>query len=294
MFYYVQDGDDHWEVLGPENVIPGDNIFGIPTDEELEGLSDEEQEKKLESVLPEDFKIIVSPERYQDFINDPNWMVYQEYIEPEEFNPNNSDMNDFSLGGLTYGYMTSPGGIMQTSQTVSQDVSWWTFPRIAIEVLIDIASLGGSLSYSTELSSVEKMANLQTLRAIPYVNVAGNEAVKDGVLTEVAQTYAKKVWESGLKDFLPLIGEDAVPYKQLIKGKFLVDGVLQVIPKTEITLFKRMNKYMSHLLSRLFTLKDNGSLRVLSKVGEKAMNMAFKSWVKNHELRFVTIYSEQY
>ena len=155
MFYYVQDGDDHWEVLGPENVIPGDNIFGIPYEEEMEGVGDEEQEKKLESILPEDFKIVVSPDRYQDFINDPNWMVYQEYIEPAEFNPNNSDMNDFSLGGLTYGYMTSPGGIMQTSQTVSQDVSWWTFPRIAIEVAIDIASLGSAYS---ALAAVKKEA----------------------------------------------------------------------------------------------------------------------------------------
>ena len=28
MFHFVQDGGDHWETLGPKDVIPGDNIFG--------------------------------------------------------------------------------------------------------------------------------------------------------------------------------------------------------------------------------------------------------------------------
>ena len=213
MFYYVQDGDDHWEVLGPENVIPGDNIFGIPYEEEMEGLGDEEQEKKLESILPEDFKIIVSPDRYQDFINDPNWMVYQEYIEPAEFNPNNSDMNDFSLGGLTYGYMTSPGGIMQTSQTVSQDVSWWTFPRIAIEVAIDIASLGSAYS---ALAAVKKEAVELGVEAGAIKDVVINMgktiskssakpafSFKESVnmlLKTTAPNYGKEVFKKGAKN----------------------------------------------------------------------------------------------
>ena len=213
LFYYVQDGDDHWEVLGPENVIPGDNIFGIPYEEEMEGLGDEEQEKKLESILPEDFKIIVSPDRYQDFINDPNWMVYQEYIEPAEFNPNNSDMNDFSLGGLTYGYMTSPGGIMQTSQTVSQDVSWWTFPRIAIEVAIDIASLGSAYS---ALAAVKKEAVELGVEAGAIKDVVINMgktiskssakpafSFKESVnmlLKTTAPNYGKEVFKKGAKN----------------------------------------------------------------------------------------------
>ena len=37
MYYYAQDGDDHWTVLGPKDVIPGDNIFGLPTDKEIAG-----------------------------------------------------------------------------------------------------------------------------------------------------------------------------------------------------------------------------------------------------------------
>ena len=28
LYYYAQNGDDHWETLGPQDVIPGNNIFG--------------------------------------------------------------------------------------------------------------------------------------------------------------------------------------------------------------------------------------------------------------------------
>ena len=201
MFYYVQDGDDHWEVLGPEDVIPGDNIFGIPFDEKDNYESIEEEQKMVDDAMPQDFKIIVSPDRYQDFLKDPNWITYQNYIEPAEFNPNNSDMKDFSLGGMTYGYMTSSGGIMQTSQTVSQDVSWWTATRIAVELAIDLASLGtaGSGAASAEASLTAEATTLETME-----NLAG------GV-----------TWKKPTVDFMNQFasaGVDDVASKVLAKG----------------------------------------------------------------------------
>ena len=136
MYYYVQDGSDNWETLGPQDVIPGDNIFGLPSDVDMKTLKTSELNDAIKASLPEDFKIIVSPDRYQEFLDDPNWMIYADFIQPEDFVPEKQQMNDFQLDGLTYGYMTSPGGILQTSQTVSQDVSWWTVPRIALEVAL--------------------------------------------------------------------------------------------------------------------------------------------------------------
>ena len=56
------------------------------------------------------------------------------FIEPVDFSP--SPKKDITKDGLTYGFMTAPGGILQTSQTVSPDISWWTVPRIAIEVAL--------------------------------------------------------------------------------------------------------------------------------------------------------------
>ncbi|MBO6216380.1 MAG: hypothetical protein J6N73_01860 [Prevotella sp.] len=136
MFYYVQDGDDRWMALGPKDIIPGDNIFGV-TDCDLQDVLDIEQNKKtLENgpTIPEDFKILVSPDLYPEYLDDPNWLPYLAYIEPVDYSP--STKKDITKDGLTYGFMTNPGGIMQASQTVSQDVSWWTVPRIAIEVVL--------------------------------------------------------------------------------------------------------------------------------------------------------------
>ena len=138
LFYYAQDGEDRWIALGPKDVIPGDNIFGIETIEVDDVNENYDYESKPK--VPDDFRIIVSPDLYPDFMDDPNWKPYLAFIEPMDYSP--TTKSDFTTGGLTYGYMTSPGGILQTSQVVSQDVSWWTAPRIAIEVALMVASLG--------------------------------------------------------------------------------------------------------------------------------------------------------
>ena len=136
LFYWCQDGEDHWESLGPEDIIPGDNIFGVPTSAEIQAASAAGNDLTIEQLganLPKNLKILVSPSRYNDFLNDLNWSPYVGYLEPVEYDPTNKK-TDFTVSGLTYGYVTNPGSILQTSQTVSQDVSWWTLPRIAIEV----------------------------------------------------------------------------------------------------------------------------------------------------------------
>ena len=172
MFYYVQDGDDHWETLGPDDVIPGDNIFGEPTtDEEWESIiaqanldsNTSAEDFKLDfSTIPKDFRILVAPSRYMEFMESPNWQRYSAYIEPADFTEGTTEaLSDFTIGdqtGITYGYMTAPGGIRQTSQTVSQDVSWWTLPRIAVEVALYALSIA---SAHTKAAALEQIADKQ-------------------------------------------------------------------------------------------------------------------------------------
>ncbi|MBP3251492.1 MAG: leucine-rich repeat domain-containing protein [Prevotella sp.] len=163
LFYYVEEGTDHWESLGPKDVIPGDNIFGEPTVEELETMSEAEIESAPR--VPEGFKILVSTNRYQDFLNDPNWVNYIGYIEPVDFDPTGGSKTDFTRNGLTYGYITNPGGILQTSQVVSQDVSWWTAPRIALEVALTLATWGmtGGGTAAAGGATTEEIAGAQLL-----------------------------------------------------------------------------------------------------------------------------------
>ena len=142
MFYWCEDGQDHWEALGPENVIPGNNIFGLPSPDELNAMSEEEQDEYYDVLS--NVRILVSTTRFTDFLEDPNWIQYSSLFEAVEYDPQNQK-KDFTIGdqkGITYGYVSTPGGLLQTSQTVSQDVSWWTAPRIAIEVALDILTMG--------------------------------------------------------------------------------------------------------------------------------------------------------
>ena len=163
LFYYVQDGDDHWETLGPQDVIPGDNIFGIPTLDEMANMTEDEQ-LQIENMIPEGFKILVSSGRVSEFLTDPNWAPYLDYIEAVEFDPN-GQRKDFNLGdqkGITYGYVTNPGGIFETSQTVSQDVSWWTATRIGIELAYEALTMGSGgameqLTFTQRLFEVFRM-----------------------------------------------------------------------------------------------------------------------------------------
>ena len=127
LFYYEQDGKDHWTALGPKDVIPGNNIFGLPSFTEAGTYNN------MKAGVSDDFKIVVSSDRFAEFANDPNWQPYIGMMECRD-DPNNQGLSAFTEGGVTYDYVTAPGGIVQTTQVVSQDISWYTLPRILGEV----------------------------------------------------------------------------------------------------------------------------------------------------------------
>lgn len=167
LFYFVEDGDDHWQVLGPTDVIPGDNIFGEPTLAQAEEMTEEQLEKA--SKPPHDFKILVSPSMYIDFINDPNWVHYLPYIEPVEYDPDvEHGTKTFDDHHITYGYMTSPGGIGMKSQVVSTDFSWWTLLKWGWTVISYIPTVKGiatAVSAAREAArSTAEVAALQTMQ----------------------------------------------------------------------------------------------------------------------------------
>ena len=156
MYYYVEDGDNHWETLGPEDVVPGDNIFGEPTIDELVGMDDLEQSLKYTS--PDDIRIVVSPTRYYDFIMDPNWSHYANYIVASEYEPTTWSAMD--VDGLTYDYASKTLNTLATDQVVTQELSWWNVPIIAIELYM-LASTAGELSQLAEAIKEAKFMALQ-------------------------------------------------------------------------------------------------------------------------------------
>ena len=205
LFYYVQDGDDRWMALGPKDVIPGDNIFGyadVTNDDDVNAMSDADWEAQ-QYLRASDFKILVSTELYPDFKDDPNWQPYLAFLEPVDYSP--SAKGAFTEGGLTYDYMTSPGGILQASQVVSQDVSWWTAPRIAIEVAMAAYTIGSFASaqgviQSTTTASSEAWNGL----------LEASEAVEaQQGLVQAAETNAATIANAWGKGGIPVIAEYA-------------------------------------------------------------------------------------
>ena len=158
LYYYAQDGEDRWQVLGPEDVIPGDDIFGIPSPEELENMTEEQQKEEL-SAINRDFRILVSPSRYLDFLSDPNWALYAGFIKAADFEPTNK--KPIEKDGLTYEYMSTGNGILSTTNVVSQNWSWWSIPVLAAEAAM-IAYSGYQITKSIKESiaaSAASMAN---------------------------------------------------------------------------------------------------------------------------------------
>ena len=175
LFYYVQDGEDHWETLGPQDVIPGDDIFGI---KDLEGEEFEAAFKAMQNV-----HIVVSTNRFREFLDSPNWLPYQNLLVPQD-GPDMSVKDDFAKDGVTYGYLTNPGGILQTSQTVSQDVSWWTLPRIMAEALLTYMSFMEKAAPKTAQATVNEVTTKVT-------NAADEMSTIQDKLTLLKNTFDK-------------------------------------------------------------------------------------------------------
>ena len=205
LFYYVQDGKDCWMALGPKDVIPGDNIFGyadVTNDAEVQSMSEANWEAQ-QNLRHSDFKILVSTELYPDFKDDPNWQPYLAFLEPVDYSP--SPRGEFSEGGLTYDYMTSPGGIMQASQVVSQDVSWWTAPRIAIEVAMLAYTIGSFASAQGVIQSTTTASS----EAWDALLVAGQAVETQQGLVQAAETNAAAIAASWGKAGIPTLAKFA-------------------------------------------------------------------------------------
>ena len=203
MFYYVEDGEDHWESLGPQDVIPGDNIFGRLTGEEYAKMTVEEKSEALQNE-PSDFKVLVSTERYPEFLDDPNWQLYTEYLEPVDFDPSGRGKKDYTKEGLTYSYMTNPGGILQTSQVVSQDVSWWTAPRIAIEVIMIAAQIGSAL-HGAELAVDPTLLTDKAALEVDKQTFTELQSRMITSLNKIIQEGANTIDQSFIDDFQTLV-----------------------------------------------------------------------------------------
>ena len=236
LFYHANGGSEaYWTSLGPDDVIPGDNIFGLEklTDAQIAQIANGNTnvEHNDPGTVPEGFRILVAPERMQEFMQDPNWLPYISYLEAADLTQM-ADGEEFTIDGsdgITYGYITNLGGIRETSQTVSQDLSWWTLPRIAVEIALYVATIGVSYAASQATTSIQtatttlkelttqevalKAINNNIAEALGSVTYRNLEPVYNNMMTGATsyfQTIAGKAPEGLLTNSLSAVNQTAL------------------------------------------------------------------------------------
>ena len=199
LYYFIQDGDDRWVNLGPKDVIPADNIFGEPTFEEMEKMTPEEL-AALPPAVADGFRILVSPDRYDEFRNDPNWIQYARYIEAADYEP--TTMKPIVKDGLTYEYMSTSSGMLSTDNVVSQNLSWWSAPVLIAEIALYAYSIWSVTSalkkegaQAAAVSQAQQEAFYESSRKA--AEEATKEATKKTVWTQL-KSLAKTIYSRPL------------------------------------------------------------------------------------------------
>ncbi len=121
MYQYITKGTNHYEAIKPSQIFIGKDVF---------------------NGVHHDFRIKVIPGLYEDFIKDPNWSQYKDYITASEYVP--TGKSDFKKKGVTYAYATNTLNTVSTKETTEIQTSIWNLPIIIAETVMvatDIASI---------------------------------------------------------------------------------------------------------------------------------------------------------
>lgn len=145
MFYYVTRGENNYNGIKPSQIFIGQNVF--------DGVS-------------KDFRIVVLPEYYNDYITDPNWSRYKDYIIAADYLPFDSDEDPVTRNGITYDYVSKSLNNKSTSDVARLQSSAWNWVLPAI-VAASIVTSGG-VGFVGGLTSWVEEAALQA-----FVNAAG-------------------------------------------------------------------------------------------------------------------------
>ncbi len=150
--YYLQAFDNNrYYALKPSEVFIGENVF--------DGVD-------------ENFRIVVSPEYYSDYLMDANWSQYAKYIVASEYLPVNKASK--TVEGITYDYAATSLNTIPTSTMSSLQLSYvYSGLHLAYLVASSITTLGLGVidktaifswkmaSYASMVFTLAKVAALQ-------------------------------------------------------------------------------------------------------------------------------------
>ena len=162
MFYYVTKGSNHYETLGPEDVYIGKNVF--------DGCS-------------ADFTIRVAPERLEDFLSDPDWARYKDYIRAWEYAP--VDASSFTEDGVEYDYAATIVNNMPNDKVTRLKYSLWNYPiQVAKIAAMTAATVAGSTAFGAAVGAAWATltgASTTGILASAFSHYAANWAISTAV-----------------------------------------------------------------------------------------------------------------
>lgn len=148
MFYLSTKGTNEMKYLTPKDVYIGENVF--------DGVD-------------KDFRIVVAPEVYSDFITDANWGQYKNMIVASQYMP--TAEADIVEEGVTYGYAANTLNSLPTSTVAHLQSSMWNLAIFAAEAVLAVASDGVSsaLASSANAGSAAAATTVQALYFSVYL-----------------------------------------------------------------------------------------------------------------------------
>ena len=131
LYYYDERAvSPRMEYLLPTDIVPGKGCFD-DCDPEL--------------------KIMVAPEMYTSFINDPNWAQYKDRIVASQFVP--TTYGPFKVDGVTYDYAARTLNSLPTSELTQREMSLLTILTAAAQV-----GLAAGIAYAATSTSIGSTA----------------------------------------------------------------------------------------------------------------------------------------
>ena len=165
--YYLQtDDNNRYYALKPSEVFIGSNVF--------DGVD-------------ENFRIVVSPEYYSDFVTDDNWTQYAKYIVASDYLPTNKAGK--TIEGLTYDYAATSLNTIPTSTMSGLQLSYvYTGLHLTYLIASSFTSLGLGI-VDKAVAGAWKAASLASM-AFTMAKVAALQYQSLTQTTEIGMTTA--------------------------------------------------------------------------------------------------------
>lgn len=200
LYYYNKMGTTRMEYLMPTDIIPGKGCFD-DCDPEL--------------------KIMVAPEMFSLFINDPNWAPYKDRIVASQFVP--TTYGPFKVDGVTYDYAALTLNSLPTSELVQREMSLLTILTAAAQVALFVATVGGS-SAAAEGASVAPAATGAGANT-GIISMENGFAVTSEAAASLAKEETIKVMSEASQNFILQTAHNEFIFAENMIMEYTIGGV---------------------------------------------------------------------